>query len=332
MVLPILPPALAPGDELRVVAPSRSLALINEATVRRARARVEALGYHLGFGAHVSELGLLGTANIEARLKDLHLAFAEPGSRSIITAIGGYDCVSLLDGLDWSLLANHPRLICGYSDCTVLLNAIYARTGMLTLLGPHFSTLGLFNRPDAYTERSLARALAGELNGHLEVSETWSDDQWNVADADRCFEQNPGLRGLNDGRANGRVVGGNLSSFCLLHGTRFAPELNGAVLFLEHEENRHPQGLQVFDRLLHATALQPGFEGLVGLVLGRFRAGARATPEALQRIICGISGLRGKPIAFGADFGHTLPMATIPIGAIANLEVSGGHARLSFNL
>jgi len=328
----ILPPALTQGDELRVVAPSRTLALVSEPTVRRARARVEALGYRLRLGAHVSERGPLDAPGTDARLDDLHRAFAEPGSRGILTAIGGYDCIRLLDRLDWSLLADHPRRVCGYSDCTVLLNAIHTRTGMVTLLGPHFSTLGLFRGPDPYTERSLARALAGELTGPHEVSEAWSDDPWNVLDTDRCFQPNPGMRGLSDGRATGHVVGGNLSSFCLLHGTHFAPELDGAMLFLEHEDDRYPQSLQVFERLLHATSLQPGFEGLVGLVLGRFRAGARATPEVIQRMLGGISALRGKPVAFGADFGHTLPMATVPIGAAADLEVSGGHVRLRFSV
>lgn len=55
-----------------------------------------------------------------------------------MTSIGGYNCNQLLPHIDYDLIKNNPKKLCGFSDITALLNAIYAKTGIITYYGPHF--------------------------------------------------------------------------------------------------------------------------------------------------------------------------------------------------
>lgn len=44
-----------------------------------------------------------------------------------MTSIGGYNCNQLLPHIDYDLIKNNPKKLCGFSDITALLNAIYAK-------------------------------------------------------------------------------------------------------------------------------------------------------------------------------------------------------------
>jgi muramoyltetrapeptide carboxypeptidase LdcA involved in peptidoglycan recycling len=80
------------------------------------------MGFDISFGKHVNEADQLGSSSIESRIADLHEAFSDTNVKAIITAIGGYSCNQLLEYIDWSLIKNNPKIICGYSDITILLN------------------------------------------------------------------------------------------------------------------------------------------------------------------------------------------------------------------
>lgn len=54
---------------------------------------------------------------------------------------GGYNCNSVFDYLDFDIIKNNPKIICGYSDPTSLINIIYAKTGLVTFHGPNFKSL-----------------------------------------------------------------------------------------------------------------------------------------------------------------------------------------------
>ncbi|MCJ7436116.1 MAG: LD-carboxypeptidase [Anaerolineales bacterium] len=80
---------------------------------------------------------------ITSRVADIHAAFADPKVKGILTAIGGYNSNQLLRYLDYDLIRANPQILCVFSDITALGTAIYARTGMISYSGPHFSTFGM---------------------------------------------------------------------------------------------------------------------------------------------------------------------------------------------
>lgn len=86
------------------------------------------------------------------RIKDLHEAFLDNNVKMILTAIGGYNSNQLLRYIDYDIIKNNPQIICGFSDITALLNAIYTKSGLVTYSGPHFSNFGM-NKGLEYTIR-----------------------------------------------------------------------------------------------------------------------------------------------------------------------------------
>src|SRR5689334_23297069 len=116
---------LRPGDHLRVVAPSRSLAVVSDRVFEAALSNLQFLGFEVSIGRRARNIGLFASAPAEDRLADLHDAFTDPAVDGILSVVGGTRCSDLLPGLDWTLIRRNPKLVCGHSDITVLLNAIW---------------------------------------------------------------------------------------------------------------------------------------------------------------------------------------------------------------
>ena len=83
---------------------------------------------------------MLSSSSIKSRVADLHAAFADDSVDAILATIGGFNSNELLPYIDYDLIAKHPKIICGYSDSTAFLNAIFAKTGNLTYMGPSYSS------------------------------------------------------------------------------------------------------------------------------------------------------------------------------------------------
>jgi muramoyltetrapeptide carboxypeptidase len=112
------------------------------------------------------------------------------------------------------------------------------------------------------------------------------------------------------------VPRGNLSTFVLLHGTEYLPDLADAILFLEDDGEVHPE---LFDRYLQSLLQQPGFDRVKGLVIGRFQRDSRMSRDVLASIIRSKPELTRIPVVADLDFGHTTPIFTFPIGGQARL-------------
>ncbi len=87
------------------------------------------------------ECDLHSSSSIEHRISDLHEAFSHDEVDGILTAIGDFNCNELLPYMDYDLIRQHPKVLCGYSDITALANAITAKCDMVTYSGPHFYSL-----------------------------------------------------------------------------------------------------------------------------------------------------------------------------------------------
>ncbi len=90
------PTKLKAGDEVRVVAPVLSLAIISEELRKIAYERFSALGLKLSFGKHLEEKDEFLSSSIASRIEDLHDAFQDKKVKAIITVIGGFNSNQLL--------------------------------------------------------------------------------------------------------------------------------------------------------------------------------------------------------------------------------------------
>ena len=228
----IYPEKLKSGDEVRIVSPSRSLALLSEETVEIANKRFAELGLKLSFGKHVKENDEFASSSIESRVNDLHEAFLDKNVKAIITVIGGFNCNQLLTYLDWDLIKNNPKIFCGYSDITALNNAIFAKTGLVSYSGPHYSSFGQELYFD-YTLEYFKKCLFSDKDFEIEPSSQWSDDEWYKDQKQRNLIKNNGFLIINEGKASGTILGANLCTFNLLQGTEYFPKFEeNTILFI----------------------------------------------------------------------------------------------------
>lgn len=320
---PLIPEKLRPGDEVRVVAPACSLAVVSPAVRQIAQERLAGLGLRVSFGAHAAELDAFRSAAIAARVEDLHAAFADPQARAILTSLGGYNSNQLLDALDYDLIRANPKILCGYSDITALACAIYARAGLMTYSGPHYSTFGMRRGLD-YTLEYFQKCLMQSEPFEVQPAPAWSDDPWYADQEKRLFVDNAGWQVIQPGLGEGRLIGGNLCTLNLLQGTPYMPSLGGCLLFVEDDEESRAEH---FDRDLQSLLHQVDLTGLAGLVIGRFQRASNIRREILAEIVATKQALAGVPVIAQVDFGHTTPQLTLPIGGRARLEAQGDSHR-----
>lgn len=312
----IFPRKLKHGDLIRVIAPARSRAMVMEhdhsALIEE---RFGKLGLRLSFGAHVDERDSFDSSSVGSRISDLHAAFADPDVAGILTVIGGFNSNELLPYLDWDLIAANPKVLCGYSDITALQNAILAHTGLVTYSGPHWSSFGMRDHFEQ-TRQWFVEALLNDQDQDLAPSEAWTDDEWFLDQDNREPIPGEGWWALQPGTATGRIVGGNLCTLNLLQGTPHMPSLDGALLFVEDDYESHPA---TFARDLTSLLQLPVARGITGLVIGRFQQASGMTRDHLEQIVRTQPVLDGLPVLANADFGHTQPQITLPIGGEAEL-------------
>jgi muramoyltetrapeptide carboxypeptidase len=326
------PPPLAPGDEVRVLALSRSLGGVmrpggfSRRDVQFAVARLEALGLRVSFGSCVKECNEHLTATTQHRLQDFHEAVANPSVKAVLAVSGGAGAIQLLDELDYPLIAAHPKILCGYSDIGYLCSAICARAGVATYYGPNFTTF-MMRKGAEYMLSMFRDCLFAASPFELRPADTWSDDAWHEDQEQRTFHRNEGFWGLQEGEAEGVITGG--SAWCLntLQGTKYLPPLRNAILFLE-QPAAGKATLMGLDSTLRALSFNPDFAEVRGIVLGRCPRSANITRENLAAVIGQIRALRRLPVIANCDFGHTSPIATIPIGGRCELLARDGRVSI----
>ena len=321
----IIPSKLQKGDTVRVITPARSISMpFIQAVKDEAIKKFEEVGLRLTFGKHVEEMDEFNSSSIESRIKDLHEAFADPQVKLVITVIGGFNSNQLLRYIDYDLIRSNPKILCGYSDITALANAIHAKTGLVTYSGPHFFNFGDKKSFD-YTWEYFEKCLFQNDSFEVKPSLQWSDDRWAGNQEDRTLTNNEGYLVINDGKAEGTIVGANLCTFNLLQGTEFMPSLNNSIVFIEDDSDSDRAD---FDRDLQSLIHQPGFEGVRGVVIGRFQKESEVSNEVLIKIIKTKKELDKLPVLANVDFGHTTPMITFPIGGTANIQAEGSNVSI----
>lgn len=317
----IIPNKLVVNDEVRVIAPSRSMGILSDETISIAISTLESLGLKVTFGRHVNESvdDDYNCASIENRVLDLMDAFKDPNVKAILTVIGGFNVNQILDYIDYDVIKNNPKILCGYSDITALLESITAKTGLVTYYGPHFSTFGIKIKND-YTIDYFNKMLFSNEVVSVKSSNEWSNDLWFLDQDKREFIENEGFYVINEGLAEGVILGGNLCTLNLLQGTKYFPKIDGdIILFIEDDGLAGENFLKEFDRNIQSLLHAVGAQNVKGIVVGRAELVCKMSIDKWKKIFKH-KGVDNIPIIINADFGHTNPMITIPFGGIAKVD------------
>jgi len=322
----IVPARLQQGDALRVVAPSKSLGIIDSGIRRQAVAVLEKMGLKVSFSENCESMNEAGSSSVRERVEDLHEAFADPKVRVILTAIGGNNSHELLPHLDYGLIRKNPKILCGFSDITALQSAITAKAGLVTYSGPHFSTFGCLEGNE-FTCFAFQSHFFSSDQFELKQSSHWSDDAWYLNQNSRQFNQNPGPSPIRRGVARGQVVGGNLQTLVKIADTEFLPKTESIILFLE-EEGSVP--FDQFLRNLKMLAASLDRVEIKGLCLGRFERKTNASLQTLRDFLSSDNTFRDMPVVANLNFGHTMPLSLFPIGGTCHM-ISDDTVKILFD-
>ncbi|HEX5387411.1 MAG TPA: LD-carboxypeptidase [Gemmatimonadales bacterium] len=307
----IRPPRLAAGCRVALIAPSGPLPERDDHA--RAAELCRALGYEPVPGPNAARRhGYLAGTDAE-RLADLNAALGDGSIDAVWCLRGGYGLTRILDGVDFAALARRPKPVVGFSDVSVLLNAITGETRVVAFHGPTArQPLGAFTR--RHFERVLGSA---EPAGRLERV---------PPPPDVLAPRAPRIATLRGGRAEGPLAGGNLSLLQCLVGTRWFPDLAGALLFLEDVGEE----LYRIDRMLSHLRLAGVLAGVAGVVVGQFTEMPRASDGGLDLddVLEHYLAPLGVPVARGFPIGHMDEQWTLPLGVRARLDADAGELAL----
>lgn len=323
----IIPKKLKPGDHIRVVSPSTSLAVISESQIAQATQRLERLGLTISFSQHAKELDDFSSSSVASRVADLHDAFADPTVDGILTTLGGHNANQLLPHLDYNLIRKHPKPFCGFSDITALQMAILAKANLITYSGPHFSTFGMKLGLD-YTVDQFVQCVMSDDLLTVEPADHWSDDMWFSDQNNRTFHQHDGYIIVNEGVGSGQIVGGNLCTFNLTHGTEFYPHLDDHILLLEDD---FESSLATFDRDLQSVLHLPDAGKITGLLIGRFQTQSNVERDLFIKMLKAKPELQHIPVVIEASFGHVTPFFTFPQGGTGRLSAQNGKVAFTID-
>lgn len=300
----MIPPKLKKGDEIRIIAPSGSLTRVRKDVLERSLAYLDENGFRVTYSTNCREMDSFSSSSVKSRAADLHEAFADPDVKAVMACIGGFNVNQILPYIDYDLIRANPKILCGYSDITTLLNAVYARTGLVTYHAPHLAALG-FLREREYTHKYLTACLMNEDPISVTPSETAGS--YTI---------------LQEGTCEGEIAGGNLCTLNLLQGTPYMPDLRDKVLFIEDDNIMGDYFPYEFDRNLQSLLQVSGAESVRGIVFGRFDESCRLTEDTIRAIVKG-KVPAGIPVVFGTDFGHVFPMISFPVGGRVKLSANG---------
>ncbi len=288
------------GVRIHIISPS---GVIDSLWICRATEVLASRGFRVTAGdfSKASYGRFAGTT--QQRLYDLQQALDNRDIDVILCSRGGYGLSQIIDKADFTIFCQHPKWIAGFSDITVLLNAV-ARMG---IPGMHaMMTRGLSTAPANSTDIAMFfRLLSGEV-------------------PDYRFDAHPQNR---TGEAEAIVAGGNLSVLMALRGTPFDLDLKNKILFIEEIGEQW----YYIDRMLQNWRMSGVLAHISGLIVGQF-TNCPDDPTmmcSIEEMILNVCEGYSFPVCFHFPAGHDTPNFPLLFGCKAKLEV-GEYVRLKY--
>ena len=294
----MIPTKLKKGDTIGVIAPSNYIEKDDLEYINASIALMEASGFKVKFGKYVFENTLGYGTSPKKRAADINWAFKDDEVKAIMCVKGGEDSNTTLDYIDYEMIKNHPKIICGFSDNTSILNAIHEKTGLVTYHGPTFKSLTSWETGYAYKQfiKTFAENTESLIMGEPE-------DEYTTIQA---------------GQATGELVGGNLSLFTKLVCGKYAVNLQDKILFLE--ELGFEAAPEMVNSNIYYLKQNGVFDKIAGLWIGNYEHPSKIS---LEKIVMNAIGDEYKfPIIKSDNFGHIDKKIIIPIGTKAEINTN----------
>lgn len=275
------------GNKIGIISCSNGLSIKNKNIIDELKLNLKSLDIDMveGDTLYAKEYNLFsGTGEEKARA--LEKLFLDKDIKMIFDISGGDLANEVLDFLDFNLIKENPKPFFGYSDLTVLLNAIYSQCDITTYNYQLRNLIGKFK------EEQMQNFKASFIEGKEDIFNL--DYKW-----------------INGSHLEGIVVGGNIRCLLKLAGTKYMPDFKDKILFLESFSGNSAKMLTYITQYKNLGV----FNEVKGIILGEFTEMERENlkpdiVEILKRVI----GEINIPILKTRDLGHGADAKCIPIG------------------
>lgn len=295
MSLPkLLPSKLKIGDTIGVVAPSSPIIGNNIEELNRAKEIVERRGFEVKYSKNIFSNTNGYSATAREKAEDINAMFADKEVKMIWCAKGGNNSNSTFEYLNYELIKKNPKIICGYSDITSITNMITEKTGLITFSGTNFKTIATDE-----TDYSYKQALSRFVDGNLEFG-----------------PENEEYVTIQKGKAEGELIGGNLSLTRGMVAGKYSLDFTDKILFLE--ELGFETDPEATSNNIYYMKQNGVFDKIKGLWIGNYE---HESGISLEKIIMDVlNGEYKFPIIKSNNFGHIERKTVIPIGTKAEIN------------
>ncbi len=290
---PFLPSPLQKGDYIGIAAPSGPVTSISYG-IRM----LQDAGLQTIVSSDIARRDNYLAGTDHRRIQELHDLFRNPKVKAIWAIRGGFGCARIINGLDYDLIKQNPKIIIGFSDLTVLLNTIQQQTGLITFHGPVLSTI---MRDGSEVLNDCLNTLSRPISANIKIK---------------------GLEILRPAEAEGRLVGGNLTCLLSLLGTPYEPDWQNAILLLEDIN----EPAYKVDRMLTQLQQAGCLDRLNGIILGDFLDNELRTLSDIELIWQRILDISTNiPVWANFPMGHGSRNMILPLGLPVLMDSNSGN-------
>ena len=292
----IKPQMLKKGDVIGVIAPSNPIVGNNIEEIEVAKKIVEKDGFKVKYSKNLFSNTNKYSSSAKEKAEDINEMFKDKDIKMIWCAKGGNNSNITFEYIDFEAIKNNPKIICGYSDITSLTNIITEKTGLITFSSTNFKTIATDETDYSYKE-----AIKKFTTNSLEIGS--KNDEYIV---------------LKEGRAEGNLIGGNLTLTRGLVAGEYSIDFTDKILFLE-ELGVETDPATVSNHL-YFMKQNKVFDKIKGLWIGNYE---HESNISLEKIILDTLGDEYNfPIIKSNNFGHIENKSVIPIGTMAKIDTS----------
>lgn len=273
------------GDRVAIVCCSNGLPPDYKPKVNRLQKILRDIGLVPHCSDHIYENSAVFSGTGKERAASLMSFFGDSKIKAIFDISGGDIANELLPYLDYEIIAESEAQFWGYSDLTTIINAVYAKSGRVSIL---YSINNLIRANSEYQIKSFTNSVL-----------TGTDDLFNI-----------NYTILQGKSAKGIVVGGNIRCMLKLAGTQYWPDMTGKILLLEANSGSVAQLTAYLSQLEQLGA----FKKINGILLGTFTQLEREGNSSMITDLIQSYTRESITIAKTQEIGHAADSKAIEIG------------------
>lgn len=285
---------LKKGDIVGVCAPSGIIKEKHKEDLEKSEKILSEYNITPLYSKNLFSQSLKYSASPKEKSDDLNQLIKNKKVKAVLFAKGGNNCNSILPLINYNAIKENPKSFIGFSDNTVLLNAIYKKTGLITY---HFTNYkGFCEKNIEFNKKQFEKNF---IIGNIGV-----------------VDQNSKWTSIRNGIAKGKLMGGNLGSLVKILNTEYCPSFNNKILFIE--DLSMESDVESISSYLYQLKNSKVFEKINGLLIGYYDS----KDITLEEIVMDVVKEYKFPILKCNDFGHTDTNIVIPIGIKCTLDAN----------